>query len=77
MVTVLTQDDCQPCKATIRFLVKNSIPYQEQDVRQMPREEVQRYIDQGYTSTPIVLAPTGETWSGYRPDLLKPLASTL
>jgi len=66
--TVYTKDNCQGCKATIRFLDGNDIPYvtKNVDTDEKAREKVMAL---GFMQMPVVVTPT-DSWFGYRPDKL-------
>lgn len=68
--TVYSTPDCQRCRATARKLTDLNQPFDYIDVSLDPEAE-QRSKSLGYTSAPVVVAPNGEHWSGFRPDLLQ------
>lgn len=71
-VTVFSKANCQPCKATIRKLAKHSIPYNVIDITH-DEARTEALIAEGFKESPIVKLETGESWSGYRPDLIEAL----
>lgn len=60
------------CVATKRYLKKHSIEFEEVwvDRDESALEQVQAW---GFQQLPVVEAPSGERWSGHRPDLMKRL----
>ncbi|MER2134167.1 MAG: glutaredoxin-like protein NrdH [Arthrobacter sp.] len=72
-VTVYTTPSCQQCNMTKRWLTKNNIPFEAVDLTQSP-EAAAMVKGLGFTSAPVVVAGN-DTWFGFRPDLLAPLAA--
>lgn len=72
MVKLYTKMNCQPCKATKRFLDKNSIPYVEESLENPAIIEEMKKM--GHTQAPIVIASNSQ-WSGYNPNKLKELVT--
>jgi glutaredoxin-like protein NrdH len=70
MVTIGTKPDCQPCKLTKMRLTKQGIPFTEVPVTELMDVAAEHNL----TSAPIVIAPDGRVWGGYRPDELDKLA---
>ena len=76
-VTLYSQDNCQPCKATKRALEKSQVPYVEKNISQ---DEAARraLVDAGFRSAPVVTVerPNYETesWSGFDPARIQILA---
>lgn len=69
MFTVYSKSNCQACKATIRKLDKLGADYITVDIE----TDMNAYIEatsHGYLEAPVIVAPSGATWSGYRPDQL-------
>lgn len=64
--TVYVKDDCQQCTATVRWLHRNSQDWVELDAV----GDSDLLLEWGYRSAPVVVAPDGKKWSGFRPDLL-------
>lgn len=73
MVTVLTQPNCMPCLYTTKRLDKRGVAYQTRPVTELSSEELDTYRSQGHNQAPIVVLPNGDTWSGFRPDLIQAL----
>ncbi len=71
MVTVYTKEDCNPCKATKRRLVKRGINFQEVDIEANP-EALDRIKELGYLGVPVVVTPESD-WNGFKPDLIDAL----
>lgn len=77
IVTIYTKPLCQPCKATKRKCDQLGLPY-----RELPAAEHRDYLmGLGYLGAPVVEADFGDGatahWSGYRPDFIRQLYSTL
>ena len=73
-ITLYTQPNCQPCKATKRWWDKRGITYAEVDVTTSPQDaEALRAL--GFKESPVVIVSTGDpetdlSWSGFNPDNL-------
>lgn len=68
MVELISKDNCQPCKATKRWLDSRGITYAESNVADT--EVLDRAVRLGHMAAPVVIV--GEQhWSGFRPDLLE------
>lgn len=67
MVTVLTKPSCVQCNATYRALDSKGIKY---EIRDMSEDAAAMKLakDLGYLQAPVVIAPDGSSWSGFRPD---------
>lgn len=71
MVELISKDNCQPCKATKRWLDSRGIAYTESNVKE--ESVMVRAIELGHMAAPVVIY--GEQhWSGFRPDLLEKIA---
>jgi len=75
IITVYTSPNCQPCKATKRWLDARSIGYQTVDVSQSP-DDLAAIKSLGYKAAPVVIVSTGDPeielhWQGFHPDNLK------
>ena len=70
-VTVYTKPNCVQCDATKRWLTKNDIPFETKDIYE-DQELMQKFVDQGFMSAPIVQTDV-ETWSGFRISKLEAL----
>lgn len=75
-ITIYSLPNCQGCLATKRKADALGLEYREIDLSTAPGE-AERLSGYGYTSAPIVEAPVGIMWSGYRPDKLSSLVETL
>lgn len=73
MVTVYSKSHCVQCNATKRQLAKLGVEYTEINLEQ-DAEALEKFKAAGFMQAPIVVAGE-ETWSGYRPDLLKKVAA--
>jgi len=74
-ITVYSQPQCQPCKATKRWLDKHDIPYTEVDVTTSP-VDAEAIRELGFKEAPVVIVSTGDPetdlmWSGFIPDNLR------
>lgn len=74
-VTVYTVPHCPQCDATARALTRAGIPFTMVDVT-VDREALDTVRAFGYVSAPVVITTGGDHWSGYRPDMVRQLAST-
>lgn len=72
MVTIFTKSNCQPCRLSKATMDRNGVKYIERNVEEDPRA-LQEVSDMGYQQVPVIVAPSGEHWSGLRPDLLSTL----
>ena len=74
MVTVYTKPSCVQCNATYRALDAKGIEYEIHDLSEDPTalEQVKAL---GYMQAPVVIAPDGSHWSGFRPDKIALLAA--
>lgn len=72
MVTVLSKSVCSQCKLTKKVLNQRGIPFEE---RLMDEDDSALALakELGYLSAPVVITPTGEHWSGFRPDRINAL----
>jgi glutaredoxin-like protein NrdH len=73
-VTVYTKPNCQPCRATKRWLDNRSVDYQTVDVTTSP-DDLAAIKALGYEGVPVVIVSgrTPETdlhWHGFHPDNL-------
>lgn len=79
-VTVYTKDQCQPCRATMRYLDDRDIEFEEKHTADPVNLAEAKAL--GYMGAPVVVfvpAP-GETvshWYGFRPDLLAVVAEAM
>ena len=74
-ITVYTKNNCQPCKATKRWLDKRDIPYTEVDISTSPAD-LEAIQSLGFQEAPVVIVSTGDPeteihWQGFHPDNLK------
>jgi glutaredoxin-like protein NrdH len=73
-VTVYTKPNCQPCRATKRWLDVRGVDYQSVDVSTSP-DDLAAIKALGYEGVPVVIVSgrTPETdlhWHGFHPDYL-------
>lgn len=72
-VTVYTKPRCPQCEATKRQLTRQGVEFDTVDITSDPAilAEIQAA---GFRQAPVVM--TADTsWSGYRPDLIRAIAS--
>ena len=75
IVTLYTKPNCQPCKATKRWLDKNDVVYTVKDVTEDPAD-LAAVKELGYDGVPVTIVSTGDPetdimWHGFHPDNLK------
>lgn len=73
MVTVYTQPNCQPCRATKKRMEKLGIPFNEVDITSDP-SALDTLRAEGWQSAPVVKTQY-ETWGGFNPSKIDALAS--
>lgn len=66
---VYSKPSCVQCNATCRALTKEGIEYRVVDVTK-DEAALAHVLALGYQQVPVVETPTGEHWSGFRPDLI-------
>lgn len=74
-IQVWTKSNCPQCVTTKKVMDKHHIIYRELSLEENP-EALQSFIDQGFTSAPIVVTDR-KIWSGFRLDKIKSLAMFL
>ena len=73
-ITVYTKPNCQPCRATKRWLDKHGVEYSTVDVTTSPAD-LEAIKALGYEGVPVVIV-SGRTpeldlhWHGFHPDNL-------
>lgn len=72
-LTVYTQPNCQPCKATLRLAARLGHTIIERPLAEVSAQQLAAFRQAGFRSAPVVIAEGGQAWAGYRPDLLKTL----
>ena len=78
-LTVYSQPNCQPCKATKRWLDRRGIIYQEVDVTTSP-DDAEAIRALGFKEAPVVIVSSGDPeldlmWSGFDPNNLTKYAT--
>lgn len=73
-ITVYTKPNCQPCKATHRWLNSRGIDYSTVDVTKSPAD-LAAIKSLGYEGVPVVIVSNGDAetdlhWHGFHPDNL-------
>ena len=74
-VTVLTKPYCPQCDATKRQLTKLGVPFETVDLTQNP-STLEQLQAAGFQQAPVVITPDN-SWTGYRPALIRALAKKL
>lgn len=68
-VTVFTKPNCEPCKATKKWLEQKGVPFVAKDVTQ-DEEALAEMKRLGYQGVPVVIVDANTNWYGFRPDML-------
>lgn len=71
MTIVYTKPACPQCDATLRTLDKLGIDYATENA--IKNRDLLGQL--GYQQAPVIIAPDGDTWSGYNPERLRALAA--
>ena len=74
-VTVYSKPACVQCNATYRALDKAGVPYEVVDMSQNP-SALDTIRSLGFMQAPVVVTDS-DSWSGFQPDKIDVLASTL
>ncbi|MCH9275766.1 glutaredoxin family protein [Bifidobacterium amazonense] len=74
-VTVFTKPRCPQCDATKRQLTKLGVPFETVDLSENP-STLEQLQEAGFKQAPVVITPDN-SWTGYRPDLIRELAKTI
>jgi len=69
MVTVYSKKHCPQCGATYRQLDKYGVGYIVIDVDDEPAA-FDALVAEGHRAMPVVKTDLGQTWAGFRPDLI-------
>lgn len=75
-VTVYTRPGCMQCRATTNLLDRNGVSYELIDISDRPEVVAFLRDELGHKGLPVVIVDDGmdpESWSGFRPDLIKEL----
>lgn len=70
-VTVYEKPNCMQCVQTKRKLEQEGVPYETADLMDPGNLEAAKSL--GHMSAPVVVVG-GESWSGFRPDLINRIA---
>lgn len=70
MLTIYTKPGCVQCVATKRKATEKNVPHQMVDVTE-DDAAMEAVKSLGYLQVPVVVAPDGSHWSGFRPDLIE------
>jgi glutaredoxin-like protein NrdH len=74
-ITVWTKAQCPQCDMTKKVMTREGIEFEEMSLEEHPLV-MDTFKAQGFLSAPIVTTDT-KTWSGFRLDKIKSLASHL
>lgn len=74
MLTIYTQPNCQQCRMTKRYADKMGVPYVERALADSP-DILDKAVQAGYTSAPVVVDDKGNIWGGYNPSKIRGTAS--
>ncbi|KFI50746.1 glutaredoxin family protein [Bifidobacterium biavatii] len=74
-VTVFTKPRCPQCDATKRQLTKLGVPFETVDLSENP-STLEQLQEAGFKQAPVVITPDN-SWTGYRPDLIRELAKAI
>jgi glutaredoxin-like protein NrdH len=74
-ITVWTKANCPQCDMTKKVMKREGIEFEEMSLEEHPLV-MDTFKGQGFLSAPIVTTDT-KTWSGFRLDKIKSLASHL
>ena len=71
MITVFTQDNCQPCKQVKAWLDRHEIEFVERNVRE-DIEALEFIVSQNFNSTPVIQTDS-DIWAGLNPTKMEAL----
>lgn len=71
IITIYTRPGCGPCEATKRELERQGITFREIALETISDEQRQAFLDAGFAQAPVVIAPSGDAWSGFRRDKIR------
>ena len=74
-ITVYSKPNCFQCSATYRALDKAGLSYSTVDIS-ADAEALARVKSLGYAQAPVVMVGA-DHWSGFRPERISSLASTV
>ncbi|MDK8237440.1 glutaredoxin domain-containing protein [Actinomyces urogenitalis] len=66
--------DCPGCRMTKQALERQGVPIEVVDLSKNP-DILERLKAQGFSQAPVVVAPDGQTHSGFRPDRIKAIVA--
>ena len=70
MLTVYTLPSCPQCEQTKTMLAAGEVSYTEVDLS-ASGAALEAVKEMGYRTAPVVVAEDGESWGGFRRDLLE------
>jgi glutaredoxin-like protein NrdH len=73
-ITLYTRTECVQCRMTEKFLDAQGIAYKNINIDVEP-EYVEQLKAAGHRQTPVVEIAGGQTFTGFRPDILKTLTA--
>lgn len=68
---------CMQCRLTKTTLTTAGLDFEEIDIRQAPEALTYIQDELGYTQAPVVVVDDEDHWSGFQPDQIHRLATTL
>lgn len=74
MTVVYTKDNCVQCDMTKRLMDKIGVEYNTINISEQP-EELEKLVEMGYRSAPVVMTDGGDSWAGFNPDKIADLAA--
>ena len=73
MLTLYSKPNCMQCKFTKEYLLDHNIEFRNVDVSVDLKSLAYIKDELGYMSLPVIETDTGDSWFGFRPDLLEEL----
>ncbi|QCU79644.1 glutaredoxin family protein (plasmid) [Citricoccus sp. SGAir0253] len=68
---------CMQCRLTKNALATAGVPFEEVDVRRTPAALDYIQTELGYTQAPVVVVTDDDHWSGFQPDQIHRITTTL
>ncbi|CUS26746.1 Glutaredoxin-like protein NrdH [Paucilactobacillus oligofermentans DSM 15707 = LMG 22743] len=72
-VTLFSKNNCMQCKMTKRFLAEHNVEFIEHNIDEQP-EFIDSLKAEGFQATPVIKLGNGDSFTGFRPDVLSQLA---
>lgn len=73
-ITVWTKSNCTQCVMTKNLLVRSGLAFDQAKLEAHP-EQLQEFINAGFTAAPIVVVDGVPAWAGFRPDKVAELVA--